>query len=151
VAKATREDHFVAKILAACAFAREAALRWTTPDFTALSMAETYSAAAVFAAASFFAVIKVSSRLRNVLRRVLTPRLRSVRRTVLRAALIADFVLAMAIERLELGKNSNARTRVKGIVASAVGQFCCRCGDLSPPLLQGNRSTATDCKRLRVA
>ena len=106
--------YLAANTFAACALAREAAFLCTTPDFTALSIAETYSAAAFLLAAASFAVISVSSRFRNVFRRVLTPRLRSVRRTDLRAALIADFVLAMSIERLELGKNSNARPRVKG-------------------------------------
>ena len=33
--------YFAKRNFAACALAREAALRWTTPDFTALSMAET--------------------------------------------------------------------------------------------------------------
>src|SRR5688500_2895026 len=102
--------YFFANTFAACAFARDAAFLCTTPDFTALSMAETYSDAAVLLAASSFAAISASSRFRNVLSRVLTPRLRSVRRTVLRAALIADFVLAMSFERLELVKNSNARS-----------------------------------------
>src|SRR5687767_6299351 len=94
---APRGVYFFAKTFAACVFARDAAFLWTTPDFTALSMAETYSDAAVLLASASFAAINVSSRLRKVFSRVLTPRLRSVSRTVLRAALIADFVLAMSI------------------------------------------------------
>ena len=34
-------SYFAKRIFAACALAREAALRWTTPDFTALSIADT--------------------------------------------------------------------------------------------------------------
>src|SRR5262245_42702563 len=82
-------------------------------------MADAYSAAAVLLAASSLAAIKVSSRFRNVFKRVFTPRLRSVGRALLRAALIADLVFAMVDERLELGKNRNAVTLVKGIVVSS--------------------------------
>ena len=35
------EDYFTAKALAAWALPRDAAFLWTTPDFTALSIAET--------------------------------------------------------------------------------------------------------------
>jgi hypothetical protein len=117
--------YFFAKTLAACTLARDAAFLCTTPDLTALSMAETYSAAAVRVAASSLAAMSVSRRLRKVLSRVFTPRFRSVRRTVLRAALIADLVLAMMDERLELGKDSNAQRRVKGFVTrmSAANPF----------------------------
>ena len=54
---------------------------------------------------------------------VLTPRLRVVRRAALRAALIADLVLAMVVRKIELVKDSNASRRVKGFVGWEVGQF----------------------------
>src|SRR5689334_16855185 len=89
------ETYLVAKTFAACDFARAAALRWTTPDLTALSIAELYSEAAALLPSASLAEISASRRLRRVLRRVLTPWLRSWRRADLRAALMADFVLAM--------------------------------------------------------
>lgn len=147
--------YFAAKTLAACALARDAAFLCTTPDFTALSIAETYSAAALLLAVASFAAIDVSSRLRNVFKRVLTPRLRSVRRTVLRAALIADLVLAMVCERLELAKDSNARRRVKGVFALVVagarsGSIARRCNRRTARgTLSG--SPASRCPRIPIA
>lgn len=70
----------------------------------ALSIAEAYSEAAALVDAVSLAVMAASSRFRNVLRRVLVPRLRSVKRTVLRAALIADLVLAMVDREVGAGQ-----------------------------------------------
>src|ERR1035437_4953839 len=55
-----------------------------------------------------------SSFLCSVLRRVLTPWLRMVKRADLRAALMADLVLAMDKVSFEPDRNPNARGRVKG-------------------------------------
>jgi hypothetical protein len=82
-------------IFAECDFAREAAFLCTTPDLTARSIADVYAEAAAFAAAASPAFCAVSSFLWSVFNWVLTPLLRAVRRTVLRAALMADFVLAI--------------------------------------------------------
>lgn len=68
-----RRDYFAATIFATCDLAREAAFLWTTPDFVALSIAETYSIAVVLLTAASFAAMAASSFLRNVFRRVLTP------------------------------------------------------------------------------
>src|SRR5690242_16828196 len=73
--------YYLAKTnFAACALAREAAFLCTTPDFTALSIAEVYSDAAAFVAAASPALAAVSSFLCRVLIRVFTPWLRAWRR-----------------------------------------------------------------------
>jgi hypothetical protein len=76
----------------------------------------------VLAAAALPAVTAASNFLCSVLRRVLTVRLRAAKRRALRAALIADLVLAMAEMRSEPVKDSNARRRVKRVFRPALIQ-----------------------------
>ncbi len=83
--------------LATWALARLAALRCTTPDLIALSIAEAYFAPAALAVTISFATTAASNFLRKVLMAVLVPRFRVVRRAALRAAFIADLVLAMVV------------------------------------------------------
>ena len=85
--------------LATWALARLAALRCTTPDLIALSIAEAYFAPAALAVTISFATTAASNFLRKVLMAVLVPRFRVVRRAALRAAFIADLVLAMVVSK----------------------------------------------------
>jgi len=77
----------------------------------------------ILAAAVSPALTARSNFLCSVLRRVLTVRLRAAKRMALRAALIADLVLAMAKIRSEPVKDSNTRRRVKRVFPAVVYQF----------------------------